>query len=150
MKVRIKRIKELSSHIQTLGELFIYDNINVKVYSCKTIELGWNNNERRKSCIPDGSYKVVKRVSPKFGNHFHVLNVPKRDWILIHSANFSRQLLGCVAVGKDHVDIDKDGLKDVTSSKDTMNELNNILPKEFNLEIVWDNAIEDHIGNAIV
>jgi hypothetical protein len=142
MKASIKRYSKESNSIQTLGKLIIYDNINVPVYSCKTMELGWNDNKRRVSCIPEGLYKVKKRTSNKYGVHFHLQNVPGRDLILIHPANFSRQLLGCVAVGKDHIDIDKDGLKDVTSSKDTMKELLNILPDEFEIDIFYDSKTD--------
>jgi hypothetical protein len=38
-------------------------------------------------------------------------------------------------VGKIHTDINNDGLRDVTSSKDTMKKLNQILPHEFEIEI---------------
>jgi hypothetical protein len=46
-----------------------------------SLEPAWKNKERNQSCIPPGRYKVVKRNSPKFGDHFHVLNVPGRDYI---------------------------------------------------------------------
>jgi hypothetical protein len=119
---------------QTLGDMVVVRN-NQPVYRCKTIELPWKENKRRVSCIPKGRYEVVKRVSPKHGNHFHITNVPGRDWVLIHSGNFSRQLLGCIAPGKAHIDIDGDGLRDVSSSRVTMNELNALLPERFILEI---------------
>lgn len=133
MKVIIQRTEFYPT--QTLGTLSIIEGKEV-VFSCKTIELEEDVNAVKDDCIPRGKYQVVKRNSPKYGNHFHILNVPNRDFILIHAANYSRQLLGCVAVGKAHVDIDKDGLKDVTSSKQTMAELNDILPDTFELEIV--------------
>ena len=113
---------------QTLGELLYKGKVE-----CKTLELAWNNNNRRVSCIPTGRYKVVRRVSKKYGQHFHITNVPNRDSILIHNANYHYQLLGCVAVGKDHIDINKDGYLDVTASKATMSYLLKILPLEFDL-----------------
>jgi len=82
---------------QTLGEL-LFDGKEV----AKTLELAWNNNNNRISCIPTGVYKVIRRKSAKYGNHFHITNVPKRDFILIHNANYHYQLLGCIAVGKHH------------------------------------------------
>ena len=99
------------------------------------MELEYNDNKRRVSCIPKGTYIVKKRFSNKYKYHFHITDVPNRDFILIHSANFSRQLLGCIGVGEAHIDIDGDGLKDVTSSKQTMAKLNNIMPDEFLLQI---------------
>lgn len=115
---------------QTLGEL-LFEGKEV----AKTLELAWNNNNNRVSCIPTGCYKVVRRKSAKYGNHFHITNVPKRDFILIHNANYHYQLLGCIAVGREHVDINKDGYLDVTQSKDTMAKLLKLLPLEFELII---------------
>jgi len=97
--------------------------------------LPWKDNQRRISCIPEGEYEVVKRWSKKYGDHFHILGVDGRDYILTHAANFVRQLLGCIAVGLSHTDIDGDGLRDVTSSKKTLKQLNKILPERFNLKI---------------
>ena len=68
--------------------------------------------------IPAGLYTVVKRKSAKYGWHFHILDVPNRSLILIHNEIInSYQLLGCVAVGKKHIDINKDNLKRRNSSK---------------------------------
>lgn len=119
---------------QTLGALIVMDD-GIQIYSCKTLELPWFQNKRRMSCIPVGMYEVIKRVSPNHGDHFHIQNVPERDMILMHSANFTRQLLGCIAPGKSHTDIDRDGLEDVTNSKLAMNELNEILPDKFKITI---------------
>lgn len=119
-----------SNNKQTLGILTLP---NGKKYH--TLELAWKDNQRKISCIPKGKYKVVKRVSEKYGNHFHVTNVPNRDMILIHHANFHSDLLGCIAVGTGLKDINKDGQLDVINSRLVMNELNDYLPNEFELEI---------------
>ena len=102
---------------------------------CVTLELAWLDNNQRVSCIPLGKYKVVRRQSPKYGMHFHLTNVPNRSLILIHQANYHYQLLGCIAVGQKHIDINKDGYLDVTNSKRTMTKLLKLLPKEFELII---------------
>jgi len=129
----IKRTEK--SSLQTLGSLSIFNN-NELLYKCRTLELEEDVNAVRDDCIPTGSYTVVKRWSKKYGDHFHVTNVEGRDYILIHAANYHFQLLGCIAVGQAHIDINKDGLKDVTNSNKTMQDLNNILPKEFTLIII--------------
>jgi hypothetical protein len=129
MKITLKRISD--DGVQTLGHLHLG---NGKVY--QTLELAWKNNERQKSCIPKGVYKVKKRTSAKYGEHFHILSVPNRDMILIHHANFHNQLLGCIAPGKGLSDINKDGRLDVTSSKQAMKELLSYLPNEFEIEII--------------
>lgn len=117
---------------QTIGEFWI-DGMEV----CKTLELQWLNNERNKSCIPEGTYKVVKRLAheKRKYDHFHITNVPNRTYILIHTGNYSSQILGCVLVGDKHIDMNKDGLLDVANSGATLRKLYEILPDEFELII---------------
>jgi hypothetical protein len=129
MRITLKRISD--DGIQTLGHLHLG---NGRVY--QTLELAWKNNERQRSCIPKGTYKVRKRTSAKYGEHFHILNVPNRDMILLHHANFHNQLLGCIAPGKGLSDLNKDGRLDVTSSRQAMKELLAALPNNFELEII--------------
>ena len=65
---------------------------------CKTLELPWNENQRRISCIPEGIYKVRKRFSSKFKWHLEVINVKNRELILFHPANDAlKELNGCIA-----------------------------------------------------
>jgi hypothetical protein len=65
---------------------------------CYTIELPWKNNQRFISCIPEGSYPLVKRCSQRFGWHLHVQVVRGRSLILIHPANNAiKELQGCIA-----------------------------------------------------
>jgi Family of unknown function (DUF5675) len=117
---------------QTIGELVIDG-----VAFCKTLELKWLDNTRSKSCIPEGTYKVVKRLAheKRKYDHFHVLNVPNRSYILIHTGNYSRQILGCILVGDKHIDLDKDGLVDVANSTVTLKKLYDLMPDEFELTI---------------
>lgn len=119
--ILIKRTHNLPT--QTKGELFVLDVDNNIAFQCFTLELPWKENKRRVSCIPKGTYQIVPRFSQKYKNHLHILDVPGRDWILIHEANFVRQLLGCIAVGERRIDIDGDGLVDVTSSVKTKNKI---------------------------
>ena len=114
---------------QTIGKLCF------EGHELSTVELVWADNTTRKSCIPEGTYKAVPRFSEKFGHHFHVIDVPGRDLILFHPANYSRQLLGCIAVGMAHKDIDKDGLIDVVESKKAMAILLEKFPYGFDFEI---------------
>lgn len=120
---------------QTLGELEVFFK-GTSVFKCKTLELPWKNNASRISCIPAGTYDVIGRNSPKYGSHFHVLNVPGRDYILIHAGNFHYEIMGCILPGKAHLDINGDGFRDVTSSKATMKELLNLLPKTQKFKLV--------------
>ena len=130
LSIEITRFKD-SDKSQTIGEFHV---IGADFYGV-TMELEYNDNKKRISCIPCGTYIVKIRTSKKYGEHFHITDVPNRDFILIHSANYSRQLLGCIGVGKNHIDIDKDGLKDITESKATLKKLYEIMPNEFKLTI---------------
>lgn len=65
---------------------------------CHTIELPWRNNQRSQSCIPEGTYGLKLRFSPRFKWHLHVLEVAQRDLILFHPANYAlTELRGCIA-----------------------------------------------------
>lgn len=65
---------------------------------CQTIELPWRNNRRRVSCIPEGRYRLIRRMHFKHGDQLAVANVPGREAILIHPANFAlTELQGCIA-----------------------------------------------------
>lgn len=127
MKVMITRTPD--GTFQMLGEL------QAPAFSCKTLELPWLDNKNEVSCIPPGKYVVKKRNSDKYGDHFHLQDVPNRTFILIHHGNFKKDIKGCILVGATHTDIDGNGFRDVTQSKDTMKKLNEILPAEFELEI---------------
>jgi hypothetical protein len=75
---------------------------------CYTIELPWLKNERMISCIPEGTYVLKKRFSKKFGWHLHLIDVPGRQFILIHPANDAKnELLGCIAPVSYHIGIGK-------------------------------------------
>lgn len=63
-----------------------------------TIELPWLSNAHNSSCIPEGRYELAKRYHEHYGWHMHVLDVPQREWILIHPATDAKtQLKGCIA-----------------------------------------------------
>jgi hypothetical protein len=50
------------------------------------------------SCIPEGEYELRKRYSQRFGNHFILIGVPGRSYILMHPANDAlKELKGCIA-----------------------------------------------------
>lgn len=131
-KTLLKRT--IKSEVETLGE-FTVMNSGRTIFTCKTLELPWKNNERNVSCIPEGTYKVQKRFNETYQNHFHVMDVKDRSWILIRSGNYYSDLRGCIFVGLQHLDINKDGVFDVTNSRDTLKKLAQILPDEFTLEI---------------
>lgn len=119
--------------------MFIMDNLET-LHSLATVELPWNDNKVRSSCIPEGTYTVNRREGSDSRNfkytHYHVTNVPDREWILFHIANYTRDLLGCIGPGKHHKDIDKDGIKDVTNSADALRIMLDTLGDSFELIII--------------
>lgn len=119
---------------QTLGNLILFGNYNM-LWSCRTLELPWVNNSRKISCIPEGKYEVVKRISGTFGEHLHILDVSSRTWILIHAGNYYTDIEGCILVGKEHRDINGDRLKDVNFSKITLGTLLSKIPDSLPLTI---------------
>jgi 7-cyano-7-deazaguanine synthase in queuosine biosynthesis len=121
--------------LATQGKQITGEIIRGGAVVAKTVELAWKDNARRISCIPIGTYTVVKRTSNKYGNHFHLINVPSRNMILIHSGNYYSDSLGCIIVGSDHKDIDKDGLVDVVNSKATLSRMFTTFPDRFKIVI---------------
>lgn len=102
---------------------------------CWTCEDPWNDNRVGESCIPAGSYRVVKRISPKYGHHWHVLDVPGRTYILIHNGNNITHTSGCILVGDGFLRDEKMMAVGVANSKATMAKLRKILPDAFTLKI---------------
>ena len=134
MKALLERITDNGT--QTIGRMFVIDEEEFTLTDFPTMELPWKNNKRRVSCIPTGTYKVIKHTSPRFGRCFWVQDVPGRSEILIHPANYHSDLLGCIGVGSDLRDLNKDGEVDITASRKAVKELLKWLPSEFELEIV--------------
>ena len=64
-----------------------------------SIERPWLDNAPNISCIPTGTYGLGWRVSPRFGETWHVKDVPDRTHILIHVANYSKDVQGCIGLG---------------------------------------------------
>lgn len=126
MKVKINSIKQ---HDCTVGVL------NYGDFRCFTLELPDLENKQNVSCIPHGTYECVKYHSNTHGQCIAIKNVIGRTNVRIHSGNFTRQILGCVLVGESLIDIDDDGVIDVSNSRRTLKKLLNVLPDNFQLEI---------------
>ena len=68
------------------------------VVVCRSIELGWTNNERNRSCVPEGVYPMAIIQHPKHGECLRLDGVKGRSGILIHVANDAqKELRGCIA-----------------------------------------------------
>ncbi len=96
-----------------------------------TVERPWKDNALGVSCIPAGDYVVRKHVSPSKGACFEIQDVPERTHILIHVANWSRELQGCIAPGQG-INLRSDM---VTSSRAALDEMLLKIEDEWTLEI---------------
>jgi len=136
MKVIISRTYNKN---ETISSLMVMDGER-PVFSCKDIELPWNGNQHNTSCIPEGKYTVVSHISPTKGRCFHVLDVPGRTNILIHTGNYAAghqiDTLGCILPGAGFEDINNDGNIDVYNSKVTMTKLLEVLPESFEMHVI--------------
>ena len=121
---------------QTLGKMYLLDERSHIIDEWHSLELPNKDNKRRLSCIPEGIYNAVKHNSPKFGSCFWIKDVPNRSEILIHKGNYHTDILGCIIIGSDLSDINKDGYLDVTSSSKSVLEL---------LKLVKEDIIEIEI-----
>ncbi|NKI28268.1 hypothetical protein HCG49_17070 [Arenibacter sp. 6A1] len=135
MEVKAKLLRLVQEPVQTLGEMLVYKGLD-KIFDCKILELPDRGNKNRISRINDGTYRVVKRHSAKYGNHYHILDVEGRTLILIHFGNYYTDTLGCILAGKSFSDINKDGYRDVVSSKETMKKMLEVVPEEFQLTVI--------------
>lgn len=74
--------------------IFLYGKDTI----CESIELPWKANQKQRSCIPEGHYRLTIKYLPVTGRRLMVTNVPGRSGILIHCANDAiRELKGCIA-----------------------------------------------------
>ena len=101
------------------------------------LELPDLDNQKNISCIPEGIYPAKKRISP--GKQYEVIeyiDVPDRTFIQIHRGNYTRNILGCQLSGVDFIDLDGDGIPDITSTKKTLKKLLSLLPNKFVIEVI--------------
>ena len=120
----------------TTGAFIAIDAKGNHLHSCVTLELPWRDNAPQVSCIPEGSYDVAARHTDKFGLHYHVQNVPGREWILFHPATFTSQLRGCIIPGEYLKDLNADGIHDITLTRRTLDRMLTNIGTRFRLHII--------------
>lgn len=105
----------------SLGHCYVKHEDGIVEYIGASIERGWRDNQSNISCVPKGKYELKLEKSDRFRKKlWELYGVPNRSECKFHSANYWRQLNGCIALGVKHKDIDGDGDPDITSSRDTM------------------------------
>jgi hypothetical protein len=125
MRIVIKRHNQDKN--QTTGVCMVFGEDKI-LFSSMSLERGWRNNEKRVSCIPKGEYKCVLEWSNRFKSDlWEIKGVENRSECKFHSANYWYQLNGCIALGQKLKDINKDGYRDVTNSRNTMKQFHSAL-----------------------
>jgi hypothetical protein len=119
-------------------------------FICQTMERPWipmpgaKGGLSGKSCVPAGDYRLARHNSETHPNtwalvnsdldviHWEDPNRPlARALVLIHPANYARELRGCIAPGTRRA-VNAEGVHMVVSSKLAMLELKRLLP--------WDDS----------
>lgn len=131
--LKIKR--SYKANHPTIGEAELIDQKNCQLMGFVTLELPWLLNQNEVSCIPEGTYKAIKHISPTFGETLWIQSVHGRSEILIHVGNYMKNTRGCILPGSRKADIDGDGFMDVTSSGDTLKALLQLCEEEIQVEI---------------
>lgn len=90
--MKVLTLKRIYTEVSTLGILSIDGKL-----ICYTIELPARNNARGVSCIPEGRYVAKFEFHATHGQVYRLDDVPKRAGILIHIANRTSELKGCIA-----------------------------------------------------
>lgn len=135
--MKIVLTRQDSDNVQTLGNGVVVDDNGDNIFSFCTLELPDLNNHPQTSCIPIGTYPIIK--SEGWGNipypHFAIQNVPNRQGICLHKGNYHTDILGCIICGDKHQDINGDGELDVVDSGITLQKLLDLLPDSFEMEV---------------
>lgn len=117
IKFKLQRL--VSNDKAVYGTLTITNDTSV-LFVCRTIE-------NKAKIFPDGTYPLKFEYSPRFKRDlWELYGIPHRSEIKIHVANKYNQLDGCVGVGANYLDIDKDGIDDIVKSTITLNEIHRL------------------------
>ena len=100
----------------------------VPLFTSISLERGWLDNKPNVSCIPTGVYDCVFEHSPRFDRKlWEIYGVDGRTETKFHSANYSRSLNGCLALGRIALHLDGDNTYDITRSRETMRDFHDVL-----------------------
>lgn len=97
----------------TSDSMGVFGTLRIGVRAWYTVEQPWRDNIPRTSCVPDGDYSLLWIRSPRFGRTVALENRDLRIFAnvsaiqapgdraacLIHAANRSSELAGCIAPG---------------------------------------------------
>lgn len=127
-KLILRREKE--DAVGTRGGLYLDGK-----FLCFTLEEPWRDNQKGVSCIPAGTYQVIRHgweddAKTHFKKVWRLLGVPGRDAILIHAGNTLVDTEGCILVGRALT------VYGIGGSQAAVQLIREKLPEIFTLEIV--------------
>jgi hypothetical protein len=96
---RAELIRDHQDERCSLGQIFLYDEIDAVVARFETLENPWLDNRHNVSCIPAKTYRCRVVVSPTYGLTFEIADVEGRTHILFHWGNYPSNTDGCVLLG---------------------------------------------------
>lgn len=94
-----------------------------------TLELPWLDNHPETSCIPEGSYHVLRDHTGKF-QVYAIHNVPGRSSIEMHVGNYPKDSKGCILIGSSFM-----ASYDIANSVQAVANLIATFPEEFTLVV---------------
>jgi Family of unknown function (DUF5675) len=104
------------------GEWVLWDGSRVA-----SLEPCWAENAPFLSAIPEGTYPLRRGIHHKDGSACLVIqDVPGRDDVLVHAANWASQLEACMAPGEAISWMQ--GRRAVTNSKETLGRILQLFP----------------------
>lgn len=136
-------IRDFGDKNHSLGNCYVFDENQKRLFKSESIERGWQDNKRRVSCIPEGVYHLELEYSARFKKElWEIKDVDGRDECKFHAANYAHQLNGCIALGRNRIDINGDGQEDVSSSKITMAKFHEAFGQDRKAILVINNIIQ--------
>jgi len=145
-------LRRIQTPQQTVGILSVIggdsNGTRYSLWECWALELPWDGNRARKSCIPpepgeSAVFEFERHDSPAHGNTLWIKGVPGRSEILIHAGNYVSDTAGCILVGDTPKDLDGDGLIDVPRSQDTLDGLIERAGQHGSLQVTWEEQTAD-------
>lgn len=125
---------EIKSDYYLIREKTINNAVIGTLYDMKS-ENSWVTLENKNCIIPCGEYHFKLRQSPKFGLTPWLYDIVGREYILMHTGNYSYDSRGCILIGN----YNNEGSDYITGSKVAFTRLMNTLMsgKDYTIQIEW-------------
>ncbi|MEX0274304.1 MAG: DUF5675 family protein [Flavobacteriaceae bacterium] len=130
-------IRDTIGRKQSTGAHLVINEKGDVVYDGQILELGWLNNRRNISCIPEGIYELRLERSPKFKRKlWEAYGVPNRSETKFHNGVTYKHSNGCFIPGKTRFDLNADNLDDMINSRDALEEFHDAMGEDTRARLV--------------